>query len=261
MGDCGKLPWSWWYMMTMTPCLWSCGERNLSVFAAPLHAEKMIKRDETWMFHLQGLCFCISGSLPNRQSNSFSRQTVSCGCARSMPSISNDDPGASWHSTPKITFLLVSKDAPKNEWSYHICISYLLLAPLRHSFRCKSAQTLKQVEENPSSWLPWTVSFRPAQGWSVPTFLHIVRLPQENVFIWKTWVSLGNSGVDNLKKTFFYGVLWPHGSRIRAISVFFAEGKWQERFPSSVFQLQSAPKKSDLTDVHPCLQTQCCYQL
>ena len=160
-----------------------------------------------------------------------------------------------------ITFSVVSKDVAKNEWSYHICISYLLLAPLRHSFRCKSAQTLKQVEENPSSWLPWTVSFRPAQGWSVPTFLHIVRLPQEHVFIWKTWVSLGKSGIDNLKKTFLYGVLWPHGSRIRAISVFFAEGKWQERFPSSVFQLQSAPKKSDLTDVHPCLQTQCCYQL
>jgi hypothetical protein len=62
------------------------------------------------------------------------------------------------------------------------------------------------------------------------------------------------------KDVLIWGVV-AHGSRIRAISVFFAEGKWQERFPSSVFQLQSAPKKSDLTDVHPCLQTQCCYQL
>ena len=141
------------------------------LFWASLLAEKMMKRYGKWMFHLQGLCFCISGSLPNGQSNSFSREIELCGCARSMPSNSDDDPGASWHSKPSysnhshhslmlfvlwtiITLSLVSKDAPKNEWSYHICISYLLLAPLRHSFRCKSAQTLKQVEENPKFLAP-----------------------------------------------------------------------------------------------------------
>lgn len=73
-----------------------------------MHAEKMMKRDEKWMFHLQGLCFCISGSLPNRQSNSFSRKNVSCGCARSMPSNSNDDPGASWHSKPSYMCIYLS---------------------------------------------------------------------------------------------------------------------------------------------------------